>query len=143
MKSKMLTIKNEIRVNEKLGKILDKEFDNCAIKNGLICNYTSFAFVARENDEIVGIITGYAYYREVHVGDLVVIESCCRKGLGSKLLKTVENFYENKGYTTISLSTYDFQAPEFYKKCGFQIEFIRENKEYPKLTKYFFIKYLN
>ena len=28
-----------------------------------------------------------------------------------------------------------------YKKCGFEVEFIRENKENPKLTKYFLVKY--
>lgn len=30
---------------------------------------------------------------------------------------------------------------EFYKKCGFEVEFIRENKENPNLTKYFLVKY--
>ena len=30
---------------------------------------------------------------------------------------------------------------EFYKKCGFDVEFIRENNDNPKLNKYFFVKY--
>ena len=29
------------------------------------------------------------------------------------------------------------QAPELYKKCGYEVEFIRENKKDPKITKYF------
>lgn len=41
----------------------------------------------------------------------------------------------------MNLSTYGFQAPEFYKKCGFTLEFIREDKKNPKLTKYFFVKF--
>ena len=41
----------------------------------------------------------------------------------------------------ITLTTFGFQAPEFYKKLGFQVEFIREDKD-PKLTKYFLAKAL-
>ena len=41
----------------------------------------------------------------------------------------------------MNVTTYQFQAPEFYKKCGFKLEFIRENKENSKLSKYFFVKY--
>ena len=43
----------------------------------------------------------------------------------------------------INLTTYDFQAPDFYKKCGYEVEFVRKNKEEPKLTKYFLVKYFN
>jgi len=37
--------------------------------------------------------------------------------------------------------TFGFQAPEFYKKLGYEIEFIRENRD-PKLNKYFLKKAL-
>ena len=56
-------------------------------------------------------------------------------------METVENYYKNKGFENINLTTYGFQAPEFYKKCGFKIEFVRESKENPKLNKYFLVKY--
>ena len=52
-----------------------------------------------------------------------------------------EEYFSDKNYTSISLTTYDFQAPKFYEKCGFKLEFVRENKKNPKLTKYFFVKY--
>jgi len=58
------------------------------------------------------------------------------------LLREIEDRFTNKGYNNINLITNQFQAAEFYKKCGFEVEFIRENKENPKLTKTFFIKYL-
>lgn len=50
---------------------------------------------------------------------------------------------KNKGFKHMDLTTYHFQAPEFYKKCGFQIEFAREDTGNLKLTKYFLIKYFN
>jgi hypothetical protein len=45
------------------------------------------------------------------------------------------------GYFTFNLCTSAFQAPEFYKKCGFNPEFTRENKINPKLSKTFFVKF--
>ena len=59
----------------------------------------------------------------------------------NKLIQTVEDYFKNKGFENINLTTYGFQAPEFYEKCGFKIEFIRENKENPKLNKYYLVKY--
>ena len=61
--------------------------------------------------------------------------------IGKKLMETVENYYKDKGFENMNLTTYGFQAPEFYIKCGFEIEFIRKNKNNPKLDKYFMVKY--
>ena len=58
-------------------------------------------------------------------------------------MEAVENHFKDKNFENINLTTYGFQAPEFYKKCGYKVEFIRENKKEPKLTKYFLIKHLD
>ena len=78
----------------------------------------------------------------MHISDLIVFEEYRNKHIGTKLVQTVEEYYKNKGFENINLTTYNFQAPEFYKKCGFEIEFIRKNEEDSKLDKYFLIKYL-
>lgn len=97
--------------------------------------------MAKEESKIIGIITGNSYYKEVHISDLIVLEQYRNKHIGSKLMETVENYYKNKGYENINLTTYGFQALEFYKKCGFKVEFIRKSKENPKLNKYYLVKY--
>jgi len=65
------------------------------------------------------------------------------KGLERKLLNELEDRFQGRGYNNINLVTSEFQAPEFYKKCGFKQEFVRVNKHNRKLTKIFFIKYFN
>lgn len=121
---------------------VDMEFNKYAAENGLECNYQSFSFVAKENDELVGVITGHAIYKEVHISDLIVLKNYRNKDIGTELIGAVEQHFKNKGFENINLTTYAFQAPEFYKKRGFETEFIRENKANASLNKYFFVKYL-
>ena len=137
----MINIEYKENLDEEFYKIIDTEFNKYAQKNGVECNYQPFNFIAKEDDKVIGIITGHSYYKEVHIGDLIIFEEYRNKHIGTQLVNTVENFYKNKGFENINLTTYAFQAPEFYKKCGFEVEFIRENKENPKLTKYFLVKY--
>lgn len=137
----MLNIEYKDNLEEEFYSMIDNEFNKFAIKNGVTCNYMPFAFVAREDNKIVGIITGNSYYKEVHISDLIILEEYRNKQIGSKLVENVENYYKDKGFENINLTTYGFQAPEFYKKCGFKVEFVRENKKNPKLNKYFLVKY--
>ena len=127
--------------NDEIGSIIDEEFNKYAKENNVTCNYTPFIFVAKENDEIIGIITGHSYYDEVHIGDLIVLKEHRHKHIGTQLVKYVEEYYKDKNFQNINLTTYEFQALDFYKKCGYNLEYVRENKENPKLTKYFLVKY--
>lgn len=138
----MITIKLENNIDKEIDDIIDNEFNKFAKKNGVACDYEPFTFIARENENIVGILTGHSYYDEVHIGDLIVKEEYRNKKIGTKLVNAVEEYYKDKRFRNINLTTYGFQAPTFYEKCGFKIEFIREDKENPKLTKYFLIKYI-
>ena len=137
----MIDIEYKKNLDEEFYEIIDTEFNKYANKNGVVCGYKSFNFIAKENDKVIGLITGHSYYKEVHISDLIVYEDYRNKHIGTKLVETVENYFKNKGFENINLTTYAFQAPEFYKKCGFKLEFVRENKENPKLTKYFLVKY--
>ena len=68
----------------------------------------------------------------------MIIHKAHRKcGYGSKLVSAVEETFQNAGYDKITLTTFGFQAPEFYKKLGYIVEFIREDKN-PKLCKIIF-----
>lgn len=137
----MLEIEYKENLDENFYNIIDTEFNKFAVKNGVDCNYQPFNFIAKENEKVVGLITGHSYYKEVHIGDLIILEEYRNKHIGTKLVEAVETYHRDKGFENMNLTTYAFQAPEFYKKYGFEIEFIRENKRNPKLAKYFMIKH--
>ena len=137
----MLNIEYKENLDDNINDMIDDEFNKFAAKNDVVCNYKSFNFVAKEDENIVGIITGHSYYKEVHISDLIILEEYRNRHIGSRLIEAVENYFKNKEFKNSNLSTYEFQAHEFYKKCGFKVEFVRENKVNPKLTKYFLVKY--
>ena len=136
-----MIIKRVEEIDDKIGGFINKEFSQYAIQKEVELNYEDFCFVAEDEGDIAGVITGRAYYNEVHIGDLIVGKDLRKSGIGSKLVRAVEDAYKDKGYEKITLTTFGFQAPEFYKKLGYKLEFVREDKD-PKLSKYFLIKKL-
>lgn len=138
----MLSIEYKDKINKEIDYFIGREFEKFAIKNELSLNYNDFVFIAKDDEKIVGIITGHSYYKEIYIADLIILNEYRNQHLGTRLLETVENHYKRKNYDNINLTTYNFQAPEFYKKCGYELEFIRKNKSNPKLDKYYFVKYL-
>ncbi len=125
--------------NDKISDFINDEFTNYSTDCEVELNYEDFCFVAEDDGDIAGVIVGRAYYNEVHIGDLIVGKDYRRAGVGSKLVAAVEEAYKGKGYEKIALTTFGFQAPEFYKKLGYELEFIREDAN-PKLSKYFYLK---
>lgn len=125
--------------NDKISDFINDEFTNYSTDCEVELNYEDFCFVAEDDGDIAGVIVGRAYYNEVHIGDLIVGKDYRRAGVGSKLVAAVEEAYKGKGYEKIALTTFGFQAPEFYKKLGYELEFIREDAD-PKLSKYFYLK---
>ena len=110
--------------------------------NGIVCSYKKFAILIKTNkDTVVGALQAYTAFAEVYVDDIWVSLSHRGQNLGRKLLKELENKFKGKGYNNINLVTSHFQAPEFYKKCGYEVEFVRINKKNPLLSKTFFIKF--
>ena len=129
----------QIEDNEKIGEFINREFTEYAVDCEVALNFEEFAFAAEDDGKIAGVITGRAYYNEVHIGDLIIGKEYRRAGVGSRLVAAVEEAYRGRGYEKIALTTFGFQAPEFYKKLGYELEFVREDRD-PKLCKYFYLK---
>ena len=138
----MIQVKRVDEINDSIGEFINREFTVFGQESGVELNYDEFCFVAEDDaGQLLGVITGRAYYNEVHIGDLIIGKSHRKSGIGSKLVEEVEKAYRGKGYEKITLTTFGFQAPEFYKKLGYETEFVRRDKD-PKLSKYFLAKAL-
>ena len=131
----------KVESNEKLENIIEEEQQKYESKNGITCNYTPFCFVAKIDDEVVGAISGATCFSEVYIDELVVMEQHRGKGIGTELIKKVEDYYKDSGFNNMNTMTNEFQAPQFYEKCGFELEFVMKNKYNPKLNKYYYVKY--
>ena len=130
-------------VTEKIEELAESLHYEYETSKGVSCEYKKFHIIAEENDEIVGILIGYTAFSEIYVEDLVVHKNFRNQGVGRMLLQKLEKHFEGKNYSNINLVTNEFQASDFYKKCGYTLEFVRRNKKFPLLSKYFFIKWLS
>ena len=106
-------------------------------------NFRRFALLLHDDQGVLlGALQAYTAYAEIYVEDLWVAAEIRRCGYGRLLLQRLEHEFTGKGYHNINLVTNAFQAPDFYVKCGYSVEFVRVNAQNPRLTKTFFVKYL-
>ena len=69
---------------------------------------------------IVGGILGGTYWGWMYIDILWVREDCRRQGTGSKLLAEAEKEAVRRGCHHIHVDTMSWQAPNFYKKHGYE-----------------------
>lgn len=107
-------------------------------------NYKPFSLVLKdEKNEVIGVLNAFTAFAEIYIDDIWVDKSQRGKGYGKELLFALEQHFKGKGFNNMNLVTSAFQAPGFYEKCGFTVEFVRKNIKNPKLTKTFFVKYFD
>jgi len=132
----------KVKMLDNLPKAIEDKMNQDLIdyetSHGIDVNYKKFSLVLYDDEVVVGVVNAFTAFAEIYVDDMWVDSKHRGKGYGRKLLQQLENMFEGQGFNNINLCTSQFQAPEFYKKCGFQLEFVRYNKINPKLNKYFF-----
>ncbi len=113
------------------------------IENNIQLNHKKFPFMMYDQDAGIGVINAYTVYKEIYIDDISIEQKHHQKGYGRQLLVALEDMFKGKGFDNMNLYTSQFQAPEFYLKCSFKLEFIRHNDSNPKLNKFFFCKKFN
>lgn len=79
-----------------------------------------FALMVKDqNGEILGGLYGRMIFRWMFIELLSVPEQGRGQGIGSKLMAQAEALARENNCYGLWLDTFDFQAPEFYRKLGF------------------------
>ncbi|MCX7352279.1 MAG: GNAT family N-acetyltransferase [Proteobacteria bacterium] len=138
----MTTIRFVDQLCEPIEEKMRDDLVSYETSHGVDVNYKRFALVLSDDQNTtLGVLNAFTAFAEIYIDDMWVDSHYRGKGYGRKLIQALEDYFKGKGFNNINLVTNQFQAPEFYKKCGFELEFIRKNIKNSKLTKFFFIKY--
>jgi ribosomal protein S18 acetylase RimI-like enzyme len=105
-------------------------------------NFQRLCFVLQAPDqEIVGGALGEIYWDWFHLDLLWVKDELRGCGFGHRLLMRAEEEARQRGAKNVFLDTFSFQAPDFYKKYGYQV--FGELKDFPPgHQRYFLTKHL-
>jgi GNAT superfamily N-acetyltransferase len=83
-------------------------------------------------------VHGWTWGGTCWIERLWVSASHRRQGLGSRLLAAVQSEARDRGCTQLALTTHTFQAPDFYRRHGFEI--VGEVPQYPAGHAYFLMR---
>ena len=122
------------------------------VRDGLIAHnrrfvgparWKRFVLSAREGRRIVGGLTGDIGWNFAFVGILWVDEAARGKGAGTALIREAERLARRRGCALIHLSTFSFQAPQFYEKLGYRRFAALKNTPASGTARYFYVKRLS
>lgn len=97
----------------------------------------TICFVARNGDEYIGVIVFDIIYGQMCIHYVVVAETYRNQGIGSELLLKAFQVANERGCNFAYLETLNFQAPQFYEKHGFVLEFSRAGYSHGIIFNYF------
>ena len=79
------------------------------------------------DNSIIAGITGWTWAGACEITSLWVKPAYRNKGYGKALLEAAETEAKKENCTTVLLRTYSFQAPQFYKRQGFELAYTVDN----------------
>jgi ribosomal protein S18 acetylase RimI-like enzyme len=87
--------------------------------------------MVRDNQEkLVGGIFGSMFYGCLHIDQIWVKPALQQQGIGRKLMQNAEEQARQIGCRIITVNTMTWEAKDFYKKLGFEVEFKRPGYDF-------------
>ena len=77
-------------------------------------------FIHDDHENIVGGLLGFTYWDFFAIDIFWLDQSVRGQGFGKEMLALAEQEAIQRGCTTVHLDTFEFQAPHFYEKYGFE-----------------------
>lgn len=94
-------------------------------------------YLRNEEGKVIAGLTGFTHGNWVFVKFLWISEELRGQNIGSQVLAKAEVEAKERGCKFSFLDTFSFQAPDFYKKYGYQEVFVLE--EYPLTGKRYYL----
>jgi GNAT superfamily N-acetyltransferase len=82
--------------------------------------YKHFAVSLRESETIIGGVVGEMWSTVLFIQFFWIEKDYRDKGDGKKLIRAIEDEARKFGATRCYLDTMSFQAPAFYRSCGYE-----------------------
>ena len=101
-----------------------------------------YNYAVYDGDKIIAATLGWMRFEWFFLRDIWVDEEYRNQGIGSMLLNKIEEVAKSKNQIGIRLATWEFQAPKFYEKHGYELCGKIEDS-LPGVTEYMYIKKLN
>jgi ribosomal protein S18 acetylase RimI-like enzyme len=118
---------NQNKLSDEIKKKIFNGFGQQAIEatgiNGLSEDPTSFEMF--DGTEFAGAIVVQPFWGQLHIKYLFVEKNYRGQGIGCLLMNQALEFGSKCGCQFAFVETMSFQAPDFYQKMGFTIEFSR------------------
>src|SRR5262245_43234650 len=120
MRTSELVINTEPTADE-VQYLEDRLYEFNSIATGITDGEWLAILVRDDEHRIVAGICGNTWGGCFEIRQLWVAESRRRHGLGSRLISAAEIEARRRGCSQIILMTFDFQAPGFYARHGFEV----------------------
>lgn len=78
-------------------------------------------FLVFDGEKLVGGAVGYILYEWYFLELLWILDDYQRQGIGTSIIKKIEEFAIKENLVGIRLETWNFQARGFYEKMGYEI----------------------
>jgi GNAT superfamily N-acetyltransferase len=83
--------------------------------------YQNFELYARQGQTVIAGMFGHSGMDWLYVDFFWLDPAMRRSGLGSLMLSETEAEAKRRDCVGVYLYTFSFQAPDFYKKCGYKV----------------------
>lgn len=83
--------------------------------------YSLAIFLHNKQSQLLAGISGWLWGECLEIDYLWVHETWRGQGIGKRLVRTLEDEAVTRGCRQITLETFSFQAPEFYRHIGYSV----------------------